>query len=350
MTKRTSKVLWNHSLARVLKKMTKAATAIGSKTIKKALRDAPAAHKGRTSTSQSASRGKTTIGIALTSAGARRYQLYKPPRVGRTERLPVMVMLHGCGQDAKHLAASTRMNQLAAAKRFLVLYPEQDRLANSQACWNWFDTRSGRAQREADSIDAAIAQACLLYPVDQNCIVIAGLSAGASMAALMALRRPDQFCAVAMHSGVAPGIAHSSATALMAMRGTRTAGAALPSGILLPPLLVIQGSSDRIVTPDNGDQVARLWAAQCNAKPRAPRTIQRGARYPARIIDYEIEGKLMVTHCEVTGLRHAWSGGAAGHTYSDQKGPDASAMIWTFARKQFSQCALQVDNQVNSRS
>jgi hypothetical protein len=33
----------------------------------------------------------------------------------------------------------------------MVLYPEQDRLSNLQNCWNWYDTRSGRAQREADS-------------------------------------------------------------------------------------------------------------------------------------------------------------------------------------------------------
>jgi poly(3-hydroxybutyrate) depolymerase len=62
------------------------------------------------------------------------------------ERLPLMVMLHGCGQDAKTFAASTRMNVVAARERFLVLYPEQDRLSNANGCWNWFETRSGRAQ------------------------------------------------------------------------------------------------------------------------------------------------------------------------------------------------------------
>ena len=48
------------------------------------------------------------------------------------ERLPLMVMLHGCGQDAKTFAASTRMNVVAARERFLVLYPEQDRLSNAK--------------------------------------------------------------------------------------------------------------------------------------------------------------------------------------------------------------------------
>jgi poly(3-hydroxybutyrate) depolymerase len=73
-------------------------------------------------------------------AGVRRYRLYRPPAVKSGERLPLMVMLHGCGQDAKSFANSTRMNAVAARERFLVLYPEQDRLSNAQGCWNWFDT------------------------------------------------------------------------------------------------------------------------------------------------------------------------------------------------------------------
>ena len=110
--------------------------------------------------------------------GARRYQLYKPPGSQRGERLPLVVMLHGCTQDAHGMAASSRMNRIAAGERFMVLYPEQDRMSNLQGCWNWFDTRNGRAQREADAMGAAINQVCLTQPVDPDRIAIAGFSAG----------------------------------------------------------------------------------------------------------------------------------------------------------------------------
>ena len=40
------------------------------------------------------------------------------------------------------------MNRLAVRHRFLVLYPEQERLANAHGCWNWFDRRSGKADAE----------------------------------------------------------------------------------------------------------------------------------------------------------------------------------------------------------
>ena len=276
--------------------------------------------------------------VAISASGTRRYRLFKPPGVLRHERLPLLVMLHGCTQDARGLGASSRMNSVAVRERFLVLYPEQERTANAQGCWNWYDTRTGRAGREADSIDAAITQICLTQPVDVDRIAVAGLSAGASMAALLAMRRPERFRAVAMHSGVAPGVAHSSATALSAMLGRRvkaTPGAPLAAGVHLPALLVIHGSADHVVAPSNGTEAARLWAEIEGAKPGNARTVQRGARYAMQVTDYRAPGRLVATLCEVSGLGHAWSGGAASQPYSDPKGPDASRMIWSFVAKQF---------------
>ena len=285
--------------------------------------------------------GASTRGVALGPSGARRYLLFKPPGARKLVPLPLLVMLHGCAQDAAAFAASSRMNRLAATEGFLVLWPEQEKLANLQGCWNWFETRSGRAFKEAASIIAAIDQVCALHGADPARVAVAGLSAGASLAALLATRYPERFKAVAMHSGIAPGAAQSSATALAAMQGRR-APAALPvtaadggDGPDLPPLLVIHGSADGVVRPSNGRAAAQVWAAAAGAVASAPRTVQRGQRYPVAVIDFKRRGRIAASLCEVAGLGHAWSGGAAGQAYSDPKGPDASRMVWAFALRQF---------------
>lgn len=352
MAKRIPKSTWSKSFTRILSSMSKTVTRAGTRVVTKAVTKALALPKARkaaklVSTAKPVAAiplakasprpdSSWTAGITVGLAGARRYQLYRPPGVKRTERLPLMVMLHGCLQDAAALAASSRMNRLAARKRFLVLYPEQEKLSNTHACWNWYETRSGRAQREARSINAVIDQLCLQQPIDPQRIVVAGLSAGASMAALLALAYPERFKALAMHSGVASGLANSTATAVMAMRGRRQDAAPLPGGIKLPALLVIQGSKDRVVAPVNASLLARQWAEQARAKEGKPRIVQRGTRYPATVTNFRSQGQIVVSLCEVTGLDHAWSGGATKHAYSDPKGPDASGMIWAFAIKQFS--------------
>ena len=290
-------------------------------------------------------------GMALGPAGARGYHLYRPPhlKLQPGERLPLMVMLHGCGQTGRDFALSTRMDRLAARHRFLVLYPEQDRLANPQGCWNWYDRRSGKADAEAATLMAAIDQVCLLYRADRDRVAVAGLSAGASMAALLATRYPVRFRAVAMHSGVAPGAAKSPVTALGAMHGQHpptvlatAVGKALGAAALfttLPPLLVLHGDADTIVAPGNARDSADIWAAATGAVPGAVRVVQRGQRHPMRVTDYKHAGRTCVTLCQIAQLGHAWSGGAARAPFSDPGGPDASRLVWAFAARQFAAAA-----------
>ena len=283
--------------------------------------------------------GDWIAGVAIGAAGMRRFRLYRPPNVRFSERLPLMVMLHGCGQDAKSFAASTRMNRIAARERFLVLYPEQDRLANAQGCWNWFDTTSGRAYGEAALIMKAIDQVCLLYPVDRARIAVAGLSAGASMAALLVTRHPERFKAVVMHSGIPPGTAHSPLSALGAMHGRRATKPLMATPVAMaaswPPLMVIHGGIDPVVSSHNGQAAVQVWADAAGAQPGPGRSVQRGQRYAMTVTDFKRRGSTMATLVEVDRLGHAWSGGAAKHPFSDRHGPDASRMVWAFAARQF---------------
>ena len=340
MAKRLRTSAWaqalNRSFAAITRSQLRAGTRVAKQAVQRAVRTSVAKRK------PPAGAGDWIAGVALGSAGARRYRLYRPPGVGFGDRLPLLVMLHGCGQDANSFANSTRMNRIAARAGFFVLYPEQDRLANAQGCWNWFDTSAGRAQGEAALIMNAIDQVCLLYPVDRARVAVAGLSAGASMAALLATRQPDRFKAVVMHSGIPPGTAHSTLSAVGAMHGRRATRPlpAAPSTLSTPdaawpPLLVIHGAVDRVVAPSNGQAAAQVWADAAGARAGAVRSVQRGQRYNMAVTDFKQRGRTAATLVEVQGLGHAWSGGAASQPFSDSHGPDASRMVWAFAAKQF---------------
>ena len=169
------------------------------------------------------------------------------------------------------------------------------------------------------------------------------------MAALVVTRHPERFKAVVMHSGIAPGTAHSALSALGAMQGRRSTkplvnakplvnphlATPLLTGTAWPPLLVIHGSADRVVSARNGQAAAQQWATAMGARSGPARMVQRGQRYPMTVADYKSKGRLAVTRVEVAGLGHAWSGGASKLPYGDSKGPDASRLVWAFVSKQF---------------
>ena len=338
MARRLRKKVWSRSFQRALSTLTRSVLRAGSAALQDSLRAATPTRQPGLARQSLAPSATWSSGIAIGTTGPRRYLLYKPQGVRPNEKLPLLVMLHGCRQDGAGLAASSRMNLIAARQRFFVLYPEQDRLANMQACWNWYDTRNGRAQAEANSINAVIEKICLTQSVDRSRIALAGISAGAGMAALLATLHPEHFQAVAMHSGIAPGVAHSSTGAIKAMLGKRGTSPPLPAtspATRIPALLVIHGAADHVVALANGVEAALRWGERSGATAGRPRRLQRGKRYAATITDYRRHGRLIATLCEVSQLGHAWSGGAAGHAYSDPAGPDASRMIWAFAARQF---------------
>ena len=360
MAKRRLSSSWRKPLSAALRAVTKlqrTQSRAAAKAVRRALRASTSAASkvGTAPKPRKASvprgTGSWSDGVALGPGGARRYRLFMPTGVAASARLPLVVMLHGCGQSAEAFSLSTRINRLAIQAGFGVLYPEQDRHANLQGCWNWYDTDSRRAYREAATLLAAIDQVVRLHPLDATRVAVAGLSAGASMAALLASQHPARFAAVVMHSGVPPGAAHSTATALRAMLGRAPATAAavphagsasasasaslLAAPIVWPPLLVIHGTADRVVAASNGAAAAQVWSAAAGARAGASRVVQRGMRRAMTVTDFKRRGQTVATLCLVDGLGHAWSGGAASQRFSDAAGPDASRMVWAFAARQF---------------
>jgi poly(3-hydroxybutyrate) depolymerase len=185
----------------------------------------------------------------------------------------------------------------------------------------------------------AIDQVCLLYGADRERIALAGMSAGASMAALLATHEPDRFKAVIMHSGIPPGTASSMASAMQAMRGRRGTAPldATPADMAAswPALMVIHGGRDGVVAASNGQAAVSMWAEAAQAQAGSRRRLQRGKRYPMNVTDFSEDRRVVATFVEIGLLAHAWSGGARGQPYSDALGPDASRLAWAFAARQF---------------
>ena len=81
-----------------------------------------------------------------------------------------------------------------------------------------------------------------------------------------------------------------------------TQGCRCPQGLRLPPLLVLHGDADRVVSVRNATATALLWAQASGARATAERTVARGQRYPMRAVDFKLRGQLAVSLREIAGL------------------------------------------------
>ena len=263
-------------------------------------------------------------------AGSRTYKVFVPSGYCG-QKLPLVVMLHGCTQDPDDFAAGTRMNKLAEEKSFLVAYPRQSQTANMQKCWNWFNADNQRREGGETSIIAGITQQVTdEFNADPARVYAAGLSAGGATAAIMAQTYPDLYAAVGVHSGLACGAAKDMVSAFAAMSGRRKMKHGLDGPAV--PTIIFHGDADRTVNFNNGDDVA----VQASAGLRLTKTTtcgKEGGMAYSRTVQRNSAGLDLLEHWVLHGAGHAWSGGSTSGSYTDKRGPDASReMIRFFLR------------------
>jgi poly(hydroxyalkanoate) depolymerase family esterase len=263
-------------------------------------------------------------------------------------------MLHGCTQDPGTFAAATMMNDLADRHSFVVVYPGQDRLGNAMGCWNWFRPEH---QRRGTGEPAAIARTVRdlvesdhRFTIDPERVFVAGLSSGGAMALILAVCYPELFAAVAVHSGLPYRAATDVASAFRVMAKGAEDVEDLEGAVLASigphsrpvPSIVIQGTADRTVSPVNAKAILRqAMAANHLAAPTGHkhfverptsswRAQSNGGYTYIRSQWVDETGTVMHELLEVDTLGHAWSGGAAGGSYTDPRGPSASEAISEF--------------------
>jgi poly(hydroxyalkanoate) depolymerase family esterase len=226
-----------------------------------------------------------------------------------------------------------------------VLYPQQSESANAYRCWNWYEELAQAGGGEAALIAASIAQISAQHPIDRSRVYVAGLSAGASMATILAVHYPHLIAAVGLHSGVVFGAARSSLAGLGVMRhgsleapenAVRSAlGGTGASGM---PAVLIHGERDPVVHPVNQAQLVAqfkvLNPSIANAEPvvtsEAWLALDSGHGRTLSRQDYMAGEKPILRVYTIPELDHAWSGGDGAAPFHSGEGPDASDLMWEF--------------------
>ncbi len=200
--------------------------------------------------------------------GLLRMFVYTPKNV--KPNAPLIVLLHGCNQRAQDIDNETGFAQLAESSGSLLLIPEQTKFNNSQACFNWFSPFDFLRNRgESGSIAQMIRYLQVKGLASKKKVFIAGLSAGGAMAAVMLATYPDMFKAGATVAGIPFGCASDVFGAFKCMKSIDRTGAEWKWLVKAayrhrgdyPKVMILQGTEDPYVSPDNATELKEQWNA-----------------------------------------------------------------------------------------
>jgi polyhydroxybutyrate depolymerase len=218
----------------------------------------------------------------------RGYLLFAPPTADDTAKLPLVIALHGAGQDAAAFAAETRFAAAAAARRMLVVFPDGSGVEPGNLSWNaHFCCGVGLAEGIDDIgfIGALIERIAAQRAIDRARIYATGMSNGGMLTYQLAAARPRWFAAIAPVSAAIGGTSRDGERFVIAPPDRPV------------PVMIIHGRRDPYVLYDGGGSItahaarAARWSCGrsrtasttgrgiCAFRPRTGRRARRPRRF-----------------------------------------------------------------------
>jgi poly(hydroxyalkanoate) depolymerase family esterase len=299
--------------------------------------------------------GSSTQHTYQSLTGAVHFRMFTPSGYHAGQRVPLVVVLHGCNTSADQMEASSGYDQVAEANDFIVIYPDNDDAVHPIECWRWFDpTDWQRGQGDLATIVGMVHATMAMRSIEASRIYEIGMSAGALITSDLAAAYPRLFAAVGINAGGPYGLdicltghgdASSSASAALAEEG---------QGRRVMPFIAINGDKDNVVSPSCDAEAVQQWLRTDNlvlsgsqtaplrlspARDAAERSQVRDGRTYKLLTWSAPNGCPIAEHFIVHGMGHYWSGGTTNPKYAgftDPTGPSAAKESWAFF-SQFSQ-------------
>lgn len=182
---------------------------------------------------------------------------------------PLVVLLHGCTQNAHSYDEGTGWSTLADRYGFALLMPQQHWKNNPLRCFNWFRTEdTERAGGEALSVSQMVEQMIADHSLDRRRVYVTGVSSGGAMASVMLATYPDLFAGGAIIAGLPYRAAEGLQEAFECMfqgrnRSEREWGDLVRATSShqgnWPKVSVWHGDADSAVKPAMVDETIKQW-------------------------------------------------------------------------------------------
>lgn len=224
----------------------------------------------------------------------------------------LVVVLHGCTQQASRYADGSGWTTLAKQHNFDLLLPSQKSENNAKTCFNWYQQQDiTRNQGELKSIIEMIGR--LESGKSYQHIYVTGVSAGAAMAMALVANYPEQFAGAGLVAGISYQCGIGLFPALQCMKSGSGASSEqlrerLSSELdvaTLPKLSLWHGADDSVVNPQNSSDIAKQWLSLFEQDSINKKQIDKSQQWQQT--RYQINGKTIVEHNIINQLGHSQS-------------------------------------------
>lgn len=261
----------------------------------------------------------------------RSYILREPAAVARgTARVPLVIVLHGGGGNARNAESMTGFTAKANAENFIVVYPDgSGRRRDALLTWNAGHCCGYAMENKVDDvafirtlIDTLVAR----YPVDPKRVFVTGMSNGAMMTHRIGIELADRVAAIAPVVGALFGDEARPRSPVSALIINGLVDESVPYGGGAPGGRFSESWDGRPTEP--AAEQGKFWAAADGCERTAP-NVDHG-RY--LVVHYRCPAPLAVESYTIKDGAHAWPGGQKGSPMgaTPSTAIRATDVIWTF--------------------
>lgn len=269
-------------------------------------------------------------------------RMYEYLPTGLKEGAPLVVVLHGCGQNADIYGHGAGWVAMADRFGFALVLPEQQEGNNPNKCFNWFNgftwadylpwnypwygSDIDRDNGEAASIVAMLDSSLQRHRLNPRQVFVTGLSGGGAMTAVMLATYPERFAGGAVIAGVPYKCATDPYTALSpsecgldysAKKGNARIKSLTPAtwGDKVrdahknfrgpwPRLSIWHGTADGTVVAGSADELEKQWRNVLGLDQVAPSSEQQPDPKRKHSTYRDARGKVQLEVHRITGMGH----------------------------------------------
>ncbi len=225
---------------------------------------------------------------------------------------PLVVLLHGCTQNAHSYDEGSGWSTLADRHGFALLMPQQNWKNNPLRCFNWFKTEDTvRDSGEALSIRQMIDRMTGEHGLDRRRVYVTGVSSGGAMTSVMLATYPDLFAGGAIIAGLPYRAAEGLQDAFECMfqgrnRAEREWGELVRNASThqgtWPKISVWHGDADSAVKPALATETIKQWRDLhgLDAAPATEVTVNGHQRQ----VWQSIHGEDLIESFTIAGMGH----------------------------------------------